>query len=50
MQDRLHEIEEDIARTEAAIALCETGLQNFVNAEETHRQTEQLGVQKKSNC
>src|SRR5277367_1863435 len=46
MEDRLHKIEEDIARTEAAIALCETGLQNFVNAEETQRQTEQLGGQK----
>ncbi len=46
MEDRLHKIEEDIARTEAAIALSETGLQNFVNADETQRQTEQLGVQK----
>jgi ATP-binding cassette subfamily F protein 3 len=39
MEDRLHEIEEEIARAEAAIALCETGLQNFVSAEETQRQT-----------
>jgi ATP-binding cassette subfamily F protein 3 len=39
MEDRLHEIEEEIARAEAAIALCETGLQSFVSAEETQRRT-----------
>ena len=42
MEDRLHEIEEEIARTEAAIALCETELQSFVSAEETQRQTQEL--------
>jgi hypothetical protein len=46
MEDRLHEIEEEIARAEAAIALCETELQSFVSAEETHRQTQQLAQQK----
>jgi ATP-binding cassette subfamily F protein 3 len=39
MADRLHEVEEKIARAEAAIALCETQLQSFVSAEETQRQT-----------
>jgi ATP-binding cassette subfamily F protein 3 len=39
MADRLHEVEEEIARAEAAIALCETQLQSFVSAEETQRQT-----------
>ncbi len=43
MEDRLHEVEEEIARTEVAIALCETQLQSFVSAEETQRQTAQLG-------
>jgi ATP-binding cassette subfamily F protein 3 len=46
MEDRLHEIEEEIARAEAAIALCETGLQCFVSVEETQRQTLELGGQK----
>jgi ATP-binding cassette subfamily F protein 3 len=46
MEDRLHEIEEEIARAEAAIALCETGLQSFVSAEETQRQTQELASHK----
>jgi len=46
MEDRLHEIEEEIARTEAAIALCETQLQSFVRAEETQRQTLELARRK----
>jgi hypothetical protein len=46
MEDRLHEIEEEIARAEAAIALCETQLQSFVNAEETQRQTQELACRK----
>ncbi len=46
MEDRLHEIEEEIARAEAAIALCETELQSFVSAEETQRQTQELANQK----
>jgi septal ring factor EnvC (AmiA/AmiB activator) len=46
MEDRLHEIEEEIARAEAAIALCETELQSFVSAEETQRQTQELADHK----
>jgi len=46
MQDRLHEIEEEISRTEAAVAHCETQLQNFVSAEETQRQTQELAAHK----
>ena len=46
MEDRLHEIEEEIARAEAAIAACETELQSFVSAEETQRQTLELANQK----
>jgi ATP-binding cassette subfamily F protein 3 len=38
MQDRLHEIEEEIARAEAAVVVSETALQNFVSPEETQRQ------------
>ena len=46
MEDRLHEIEEEIARAEAAIAQCETGLQSFVSAEELQRQTQELAHHK----
>ena len=42
MQDRLREVEEEIGKTEAAIALSETQLQSFVSAEETQRQTQAL--------
>ncbi len=37
MEERSREIEEDIARVEAAIAICESGLLNYVSAEETKR-------------
>ena len=46
MEDRLHETEEEIARTEAAIALCEKQLQTFVSADETQRQTQELAHRK----
>jgi ATP-binding cassette subfamily F protein 3 len=42
MKDRCQELEEEIARLEAAIATAETALQNFVSVEETRRQTELL--------
>ncbi len=46
MEDRLHEIEEEIARAEAAIAQCETELQSFISAEEMQRQTQELAHHK----
>jgi hypothetical protein len=46
MVDRLHEIEEEIARAESAIAVSETLLQSFVSAEETQRQTQELAQRK----
>ena len=42
MKERLVEVEEEIARLEAAIATAETALQNFVSVEETQRQTDLL--------
>jgi ATP-binding cassette, subfamily F, member 3 len=42
MRERLVEVEEEIARLEAAIAAAETALQNFVSVEETQRQTDLL--------
>ena len=47
MADRLHEIEEEVARAEAAIASYEAQLQSFVSAEETQRQSQELAGQKK---
>jgi ATP-binding cassette, subfamily F, member 3 len=46
MQDRLHEVEEEITRAETAIAVCETALQTFVSADETQRQSQQLAAHK----
>jgi ATP-binding cassette subfamily F protein 3 len=46
MKERLHELEEEIARFEAAIATAETALQNFVSVEETQRQTDLLNRSK----
>jgi ATP-binding cassette, subfamily F, member 3 len=46
MKERLYKIEEEIARGEAAIAVCETGLQSFVSAEETQRQRIELAGRK----
>ncbi|MFZ3341126.1 MAG: ABC-F family ATP-binding cassette domain-containing protein [Terriglobales bacterium] len=46
MQDRLRAIEEEIGKTEAAIALSESQLQSFVSAEETQRQTQELATRK----
>ena len=42
MQDRQQELEEEVSRVETEIALCEKGLESFVSAEETARQTELL--------
>jgi ATP-binding cassette, subfamily F, member 3 len=48
MEDRLHEIEKEIAVEEAAIASCETQLQSFVSADETQRQNQEL-IRRKSD-
>ena len=42
IEDRVHEIEGDIARVEAAISQCETSLLTFVSAEENQRQSHEL--------
>jgi len=42
LEDRVHEIEEDIAGIEAAIAQHETSLLSFVSAQETQRQNQEL--------
>ena len=42
MKERLQEVEEEIARLEAAITTAEIALQSFVSVEETQRQTDLL--------
>jgi ATP-binding cassette subfamily F protein 3 len=42
IEDRVHELEQEISNTEDVIAKCETALQDFVSAEETQRQSQEL--------
>jgi ATP-binding cassette, subfamily F, member 3 len=42
MEERIHTLEEEIGRVEKAIAHCEAALQNFVSAEESQRQAQEL--------
>jgi ATP-binding cassette, subfamily F, member 3 len=42
MQDRAHELEEEISSLEAVIADCENSLQNFTSADENARLTREL--------
>jgi ATP-binding cassette, subfamily F, member 3 len=46
MEDRVQELEEEIARTESAIAHLETALQNFISAEQSQHQSQELDQQK----
>jgi len=48
MEDRVHELEQETTRVEAAIAECESALQTFVSALETQRLTQQLQDHKRS--
>jgi ATP-binding cassette, subfamily F, member 3 len=50
MENRLHELEEEISRTECEIVQLETALQNFVNAEESQRQSQELDRKKASHA
>jgi ATP-binding cassette, subfamily F, member 3 len=46
MEDRIRELEGEISRTETVIAQCETALQDFVSAEESQRQSQELDQRK----
>ena len=46
----VHELEEKISRTESAIANLETALQNFVNADESQRQSQELDQHKSAHA
>jgi len=50
LQDRVHELEEEINRAESAIAHCETALQNFVSADQSQRQSQELDQHKASHA
>jgi len=47
MEDRAHELEQEISRLEAAIAQCETSLENFTSAETSARLTQELDENRK---
>jgi ATP-binding cassette subfamily F protein 3 len=42
MEDRIHELETQINRGETVIANCETAMQDFVSADESQRQAQEL--------
>src|SRR5271167_2198197 len=46
MEDRIRELEAEINRAETLIAQCETALQDFVSAEESQHQSQELDRQK----
>ena len=50
MEDRIHELEAKISRAETLIAQCETALQDFVSAEESQRQSQELDRQKTAHA
>jgi len=50
MEDRIRELEAEISRAEAVIARCETALQNFVSAEESQSQSEELDRNKTAHA
>ena len=50
MEDRVRELEAEISRAESSITLCETELQNFVSADESQRQSEELNRLKASHA
>jgi ATP-binding cassette, subfamily F, member 3 len=47
MEDRAHELEQEISRLEAAIVHCETSLENFTSAETSARLTRELDENRK---
>ena len=50
MEDRIRQLEEQISRVEAAIARLEAELQNFVSAEQTQRQSQELQGYKRNQA
>ena len=50
MEDRIRELEGEINRAETVIAQCETALQDFVSAEESQRQSQELDQRKTAHA
>jgi ATP-binding cassette subfamily F protein 3 len=50
MEDRVHDLEEKISRTEDDIARLETALQSFVSADESQRRSQELDQNKASHA
>ncbi len=50
MEDRIRELEGEISRAETAIVQCETALRDFVSAEESQRQAEELDRRKAAHA
>jgi ATP-binding cassette subfamily F protein 3 len=50
MEDRIHELEAEISRAETKIAQCETALQDFVSADESQRQSQELDQQRAAHA
>jgi ATP-binding cassette, subfamily F, member 3 len=46
MEDRIHELEAEINRAETVISQCETAMQDFISADESHRQSLELAQHK----
>ena len=50
MENRVHELEAEISRVEGAIAQCETAMQDFISAEESQRQAQELEQRKSAHA
>ena len=50
MEDRIHELEAEINHAESVIAQCETTLQDFVSADESQRQSQELDQHKAAHA
>ena len=50
MEDRIHELEAEISRAETSIVQCETALQDFVSADESQRQSQELDRQRAAHA
>jgi len=46
VEQRVRDLEKEISSVEAAIAHCETALQNFVSVDENHRHSQELDQHK----
>jgi ATP-binding cassette subfamily F protein 3 len=50
IEDRIHELEAEISHAEASIVQCETALQDFVSADESQRQSQELDQRKAAHA